>query len=282
MAVAVPLCSLGLLLLVFVRIPHRVESVPMQILVESIPPEPPPEESTPPPVPPEEVEPAEMARNEPVATRVGSDEAGDEILMPSTGEQSGSEQPAPESSSASFSEWVPNSEQAAELAAMNREIAAESRALNESHSELRKSIVRMQVSSAAKDFIANSDGGSAGAIRLLNLEGYTTAEVMPVLQRYGFTYERRHITPSAGRSFLNAAVTDQGVYTNQQAEGVYDVLVHSSKSISIMTTREVEALARKGYDPARSRVIKVVFGIVRRENGQLDLDVTDLTAEQIR
>jgi hypothetical protein len=39
---------------------------------------------------------------------------------------------------------------------------------------------------------------------------------------------------------------------------------------------------RAGYEPARSRVRKIVFGIVKREDGSLDFDVTHLEAEQIR
>jgi hypothetical protein len=283
-AVAVPLCSLGLLLLVFIRIPRRQEPVPMQILVEAVEPEEPVEvtPTPPPPEPPTAVPEANLAPAELRATRINSDESDAEILTPSPGTPESAAPSTDDPTPPSFNDWVPNTEQASELASMTREIAAESRSLQQRQHEMRESIIRMEVTSAAKDFIANSDGGAQGAIRLLNLEGFTTEQVMPVLKRYGFTYERRHITPSAGRSFLNAAVTEKGVYTNQPAEGVYDVLVHSAKSISIMSSREVEALSRAGYDPQRSRVMKVVFGIVRRENGDLDLDVTDLVAEQIR
>ena len=279
LSLAVPLCSLGLVLMIYIRIPRDVEPEPMQIVIEAEQAvEPPPPEPTPVVEPP----PPDLTPSDVAATRVNSNEDGEQILIPETGAESAAPETSTDSQQVSLSDWVPNTTEAAELAAMSKSATGESRALREKHLQLKETITREEVKSAAKDFIANSDGATEGAIRLLNFEGFSTDELMPVLQRYGFTYERRYIKPSEGRSFLNAAITNDGIYTNTPSEGVYDVLVHSAKSISIMTTREIEALAKRGYDPQRSRVLKVVFGIVRREDGSLDLDVLEIEAEQVR
>lgn len=298
LSVAVPLCSLGLIFMIFVRIPPQEEPEPMQIVVEAAQPdEPPAPTPTPVVVPP----PSDLAPSEVVATRVNSTEDGEFILTPESGSESTAPETAPTSEPASLSDWEPNAAEAAELAAMSRSATGESRALKEKQLQLKESITREEVKSAAKDFIANSDGATEGAIRLLNFEGFSPEELMPVLERYGFTYERRYIKASEGRGFLNVAANSQMTYTDghrrgplnatqdggrtfspEHSEGFYEVFVYSAKSISIMTTREIEALAKRGYDPQRSRVLKVVFGIVKREDGTLDLDVVEIQAEQVR
>ncbi len=121
-----------------------------------------------------------------------------------------------------------------------------------------------------------------GAIRMLDLEGFPEHVVRKVLARYDIQFDHRYTKPTAGRNFLNAAMTADGNYTNEQAEGYYDVLVLSRKAFSMMASRELEALTRRGYDPKRSRVLKIVFGIVLDSDGDYDLAVTDFEAENIR
>jgi hypothetical protein len=277
--VAVPLCSFGFFLLAMIHIKREEPPIPMKVLVQV---EPPAAAEEPPPPDPI-TQPEQQPEPDTIATRPDAQEESDQIDNPVVGEEVGSAEVMDDAPAVpNFTEWLPNTLDAAELASITREVDQVARALAERQLQVRESIVRQQVISAARDFELSTDGATSGAIRLLDLEGYPFDRILPILQRYGFKYERRHVKPSAGRSYLNAAVTSEGVFTNTPAEGVYDVLSHSPKSIAIMASREVDALMRAGYEPARSRVRKIVFGIVKREDGSLDFDVTHLEAEQIR
>jgi hypothetical protein len=262
--------------MVYIRIPLPEEPLPMTVLVEVEPP--------PVPIPPEMQIPVPPEESLLAATRVDSDEKAEELNDPMAGELVGDAVPDDPEDPVKLQDWIPNTTDAAELAALSQEAAELGKKLNERRSELQQSITRQQVSSAAKDFELNSDGGVQGAVRLLDVEGFPLEDVIPVLKRYGITYERRNTSPSSGRSFLNAARTADGTFTNAEAKpgAVYEVMVLSAKAVSMMATREVEALIRDGFDPVRSRVRKIVFGIVRQPDGTLDLDVVSLDAEQIR
>lgn len=282
LSIAIPLVTLALFLLSIFQLPEKAEPpIPMKILVERTP----PPEPVPEPVEIPQPEP-EPQINEVAATRVESQEDGETIEDPVEGDifpanEMVIEEPQTQQPPTTLADWVPTTEEAVELRAL-RELANEQRERLEAQAkELREDIIRAEVKSAAKDFELNSDGGLDGAIRTLDVEGFPEHVVIPVLKRYGITYERRYTSPAGGRNFLNAAVTEQGTFRNVQKEGYYDVLVLSNKAVAFMTTKEIEALQERGYDPRTTRVRKIVFGIVQMQD-LYDLDVTQLEVEQIR
>lgn len=288
---ALPLVLLLMHLIATIRIdiPRPRDPIPMKILVEAIPPEPEPE--LPPPVPPQPEEPPEEEPPPPppdaVATRPGSDEQGTEIVDPVKGETSSLadvvlNRPVLNAPPARIEDWVPNTDQAAELQVIRNQVAQKAEALEQAAKDIRSNLIRNEVQSAARDFILSSDGGMEGAIRLLNIEGFSNDIIQPILERYAITRETRFTQPTGGRGFLNAAVTESGTYRNVDKPGYYEVMVLSPKALNMMTTREIDALNAKGYDPKTSRVRKVVFGIVMNSRGEYDLGVTDLEVESIR
>ncbi len=283
--VAVPLVALALFVLSIVNVRIHVEPPPEPLKVlyeiaEETPPEPeaPPAPAQPIPPPP----PMELA-----ATRTNSDESGVEILDPVVGEDSPAA-PNPLAELAvqqpiAIQDWIPTTTDVAELESIRDEAQRDRMQLERTAGDIREFIIRNEVLSAAKDFELNSDGGTQGAIRLLNLEGGFPEEIVKrVLNRYGVKFDHRYTKPAAGRNFLNAAQTTGGNFTNVEKEGYFDVLVLSQKALAMMTTREIEAMQRRGYDPVNTRVRKIVFGIVMRNDGEYDLDVTAFEAERIR
>ncbi|CAN5489932.1 hypothetical protein BH09SUM1_BH09SUM1_00050 [soil metagenome] len=282
LAVSLPLCIIVLLSLNFVEIDKTfIDPPPLETLIDFSQPEAPqlvepppiPEEAVPAPPPPAAVE-------ENVATRENSTEDGKEIVDPEAGVTDASlSAPSPEEP-ASLQNWKPNDADAADLRTIDRELNAKANNLKSRQNSLQESIVRAEVKSAAKNFKTGSDGGSAGEIRLLDIESFPTDQVIPVLNRYGITYERRHTKPSGGRSFLNAAQTESGTFHAIEKEGYYQVLSLSPKAVAMMATREVTAMQARNFDPKTTRVTKVTFGMVKNKDGELDLDVVDLQVER--
>lgn len=292
--------------MIFIRVPppEDNEPIPIKVLYEAeTPPEEEEEKTEPEPAPEPEPEPEEPAPPPPmdplmmetVATRPGSQEQGDQIVDPvpgepadgsATGEEDGMDPEQPgsdeEEGPVSLQDWVPTTDQAAELQAIGSEVAGHGRTLQTRRQKLRESIIRAEVVSAAKDFELSSDGGMEGAIRTLNIDGFPQEIVDEVFQRYDIIYERRHIKASPGRNFLNAATTGSGTYRNVAKEGFFNVMTLSPKAMSFMVKLEVEALQARGFEPRNTRVRKIIFGIVKDKHNRFDLGVIDLETEKIR
>ena len=81
--------------------------------------------------------------------------------------------------------------------------------------------------------------------------------------------------------FLNRAVTDEGVFINRHGKGTFRVFSFGAAALGRMVQLEEDALRAKGFDPVRSRVVRVDFGIVRTGKGY-DLGVKKIEAEPVR
>ncbi len=289
--VAVPAVTAVLVILALIRLPLPQEPppLPMKVVVQlEEPPEPEPMvEPEPEPQPVEEPPPMP----EVVATRPDSDEQGEEIVDPVKAEEPPAtrelvlEQPLdePVPTPPNIVDWVPNVDEAEQIAALREELNQAREQLDAKAREVREFVIKQEVSSAARDFELSSDGGTEGAIRLLNLQDhFPEAIIEQIKARYGIRYDHRYTTPSAGRGFLNAATTEAGSFSNTQRPGYYEVLVLSPKAIHAMSLLEREAMLDKGFEPRRDRVRKVVFGIVMNRQGEYDLGVTDLEIERVR
>jgi hypothetical protein len=293
LCIALPVVTLSMAALAVIRpipVPPPAPPLPMRVLIEQFPEqelvlEPDPIEE--PDIP--EEEPPPMVNPEPVeviATRPNATETGDIIRDVSPMEtQVDSADALDDPTLASFVNWEPSAQDVADIQAIQREIAREAALLEQRRQDLQRSLLRNEVESAARDFQLSSDGGSAGAIRLLDTSSFPDYIVRPILERHGMTFERRYTRPVHGRNFLNAAVTDKGTFSNVSAEGFYDVLALSPKALAIMAAREQMAMRERGYDPRYTRVIKITFGIVKpdcHECPEYDFGVVDIEVEQIR
>jgi hypothetical protein len=81
---------------------------------------------------------------------------------------------------------------------------------------------------------------------------------------------------------MNAVTTRDAVYTNQAAPGYYETFVLSPKALSMMAAIETKALMDRGFQPRNSRIRKIVFGIIKDENDEFSLGVTDIEVERLR
>lgn len=143
---------------------------------------------------------------------------------------------------------------------------------------------RRAVESAGREFLLNSDGGRSGVVRTIDVSSFPEDLVVRVLARYGISIEFREVeVDGETRSFLNSATTEKGTFTSVRQGGFYQVFVMSPKALSMMSAMELRAMQERGHDPLRTRVRKVVFGIVKDDEfGDYGLGVTELEVERVR
>lgn len=143
-------------------------------------------------------------------------------------------------------------------------------------------VQRRQIETLGEEFAINSDGGQSGIIRTLDVAGFPDTIVRPLLSRYGIEIERRPVSPSDQRGFLNAATLQSGTFTNQMATGVQEVFVISPKAVAMMAGLETQALMKNGHNPRDTRIRKITFGIVKSDEEEFALGVTDIQLERVR
>lgn len=127
--------------------------------------------------------------------------------------------------------------------------------------------------------------GPEGAIRELDLEGYPKDIVDDVMDRYGLQIVMQEMPAGRqGQSFLSSASRggNDRYFGGMTAEaGVYEVFRLSRQSVAEMSRLEEQAIKERGMEPMRTRVIKIVFGIVKAKSGSYDLGVKTFEAEAV-
>ncbi len=117
--------------------------------------------------------------------------------------------------------------------------------------------------------------GSVGVIRELDLSGYPDEVRTDVMQRYRLRIVRKYVSGKSRQSFLSSAATDGSdrfFATPDHPPGIYEVFELSRESVAAMSRLEESELKRRGLPVDRTRVKRVVFGIVET-GGTFDLGV---------
>ena len=247
---------------------------PLAINWEIVEPEPEPEPE-PTPVPPVET-PVPLELEEPVETAPPTGEVGEG----GTAEQASSASDG--GAAGGIADWEPDTKGSADLSALSFYAASQQKALEQRRAELKRGIAAEEHKTATKDFKTRTQGNAEGVIRLLDVEGYSEEIVGPIFNRYGIERQRSYTRPKQGKGFLNAAVTNEGTFKGVHQEGLYDIMVLSSKAIGAMAMKEITALERRKLDRSTTRVVKVTFGIVGDERGGYDMDVISMETESIK
>lgn len=145
--------------------------------------------------------------------------------------------------------------------------------------------VQLQVPPPANEQEGGSAPGPEGAIRELDLDGYPQAIVEDIMKRYNLKVVTRRIEGGRrGQSFLSSASrgTSERYFGGMAVpSGVYEVFLLSRESVALMSRLEENALIAKGLEPLKSRVIRIVFGIVEDNKGGHALGVKSLEAEAV-
>jgi hypothetical protein len=125
--------------------------------------------------------------------------------------------------------------------------------------------------------------GPVGTIRELDLAGFPENVRQDVMQRYRLRVTQKYVSGKSRQSFLSSAATDTSdryFAAPDPPPGVYEVFELSRDSVAAMSRLEESELKRRGLPVDRTRVKRVVFGIV--ETGRtFDLGVKAFEWEAI-
>ena len=133
-----------------------------------------------------------------------------------------------------------------------------------------------RVDQKAMEWLSTTDGLDKGVIRSIDVSDHPPELARSVLARYGIeTTVARLDGKGSSYGFLNRAKTSAGTFYNRAGKGVYRVFSIPQALIPELVRMEVDALRRRGMDPARTRVLRVDYGIVNTTRGYA-LGVKDL------
>ncbi len=166
------------------------------------------------------------------------------------------------------------------LAEINREVESEEREIARSLTNIRGELERraFRLKGVAADF--SSEGADKGTIRILDFEDHPDNVVAPILKKYGIRITQKYINGKNEMMFLNRARLGDKTFISQNQTGYFEVFELSSKALKKLTLLEEAELAGRGLDPNNTRIIKIVFGVVRRD-GEYDLAVTDFKYQEL-
>ncbi|MEQ8821481.1 MAG: hypothetical protein RLY93_14680 [Sumerlaeia bacterium] len=186
-------------------------------------------------------------------------------------------------SPASIADWRPRSQaDYAAVRALSSRMEQQKSQMRQELESLEVQAHRLRVETAGRAFKLASDGAAQGVIRTLNLDSVGEEAALSVMQRYDIRMTTRYVSgtnPQMKSGFLNAATTSGGTFTDQLTEGVADVFILSTLAISRMASLETQALMERDFDPRRSRIRRVEFGVVVNQNREWDLGVIDIEIE---
>jgi hypothetical protein len=122
-------------------------------------------------------------------------------------------------------------------------------------------------------------GASEGAIREIDLGGTPGEKAKEVLDRYGIKMLVATADGAQGAG-LQAKSAGEGQFVTKFGSGTVGVFRFSSIAAGRMGQLEDEAFRAGGEDPEKTRIVRVVFGIVNTKNGY-DLGVVDMRTEPL-
>lgn len=135
-----------------------------------------------------------------------------------------------------------------------------------------------EVQLQGKKWLTETKGVKEGVIRSINTDDVPQPVAQQVLARYGIRIGMADLRPGAGSGgygFLNQARTQEGTFMNRVGGGKAEVFSYGPAAIARMMQLEEDGLRKRGFDPARTRVIEIEYGIVNTTNGY-DLGVKKL------
>lgn len=126
----------------------------------------------------------------------------------------------------------------------------------------------------------SSEGADEGTVRTLDVKNIPETVLESVLKRYGIRITQRYVEGGSSIPFLNQARINDKTYDQRFGSGFYEVFELSPEALKYMTVLEEREMRRRGLDPASTRVIKVVFGIVGSGSGY-ELSIIEFEYQEI-
>ena len=197
---------------------------------------------------------------------------------PEPAEQTSSPPPPP----ATSAQRLLSDEVRRELERDRQELAMMRKDLNKEQTLMHTEIVKESIATEGRKFKIRTTGDPTGVLRTLELTDYPQAAVDHVLGKYGIRIVRKFIRDQDSHfTYLNSAETREGLFRSLRGMGFYDVFSLTPKAIAKMSQLETQEILWRGYDPNRTRVIQVRFGIVKTGD-EYDLGIIELKVEELR
>lgn len=142
-------------------------------------------------------------------------------------------------------------------------------------------VLKAQSSLYGKKDLFSARGAAEGVTRELDISGVSQSEAQKVLDRYGIKILMTRVnSPGSDMVFLNKAKTNEGQFVSGFGAGIYRVFRYPASAVGRMMQLEEDALHDNGFDPARSRVVRVIFGVVSTPQGY-ELGVKKIEAQPV-
>lgn len=148
-------------------------------------------------------------------------------------------------------------------------------------SEVEQRLNALDAQDSARRMLFSSEGVDRGAVRKVILTGAPPAAVDKIMERYGIVIKVANLNGNEKRpGFINFAATPEGQFASLSPKGRFTVFSYGPAAMARMAQLEDKALREGGYDPSTSRVVSVVFGVVKAGAGW-DLGVKQIQIEPV-
>lgn len=126
----------------------------------------------------------------------------------------------------------------------------------------------------------DSFGSDEGTVREFDIGNVPEKVSDSVLQKYRIRITKKFISGENDVSFLNRVQIQGKTFFSGKASGYYEVFEIPMEAVKKMTFLENMEFYKRKLDPSKTRVKKIVFGIVQN-NGEYDLGITTFEYEVI-
>ncbi|MCX7718991.1 MAG: hypothetical protein N2111_11420 [Candidatus Sumerlaeaceae bacterium] len=125
--------------------------------------------------------------------------------------------------------------------------------------------------------------GPKGTVRQLDLSGHPQAIIDEVMRRHRLRVSRQVLTGPAEQNFLSSADArgDRFFANSYSTPGIYEVFELSPEAVAHMSRLEEAEIRRRNLNLERTKVTRVVFGIVQTPEGDHDIGLLDFEVQSL-
>lgn len=152
--------------------------------------------------------------------------------------------------------------------------------LENSLSDLHGAIERRSLHAKGTKAGFDSSGAEEGTVRVLDIGNVPGKISDRVLQRYRIRITKKFISSDNDLFFLNKVQVQDKTFISGSGTGYYEVFEIPLEAVKKMTLLEGMEFSARRLDPSKTRVKKIVFGIVQID-GEYDLGITVFEFEEI-
>ena len=188
--------------------------------------------------------------------------------------------PAPEPTKAPVSKPSPDKDYSHAVRKIQERLDQEERQIAGSMIDIRAEIEKRASDLKGVEADFESEGTDQGTIRIFDTGDVSKSQASRVLNTYGIRITRKFISGEGSLRYLNQAKLQDKTFFSKEGAGYYEVFEIPPRALKKLTSLERDEMIRRGLDPDSTRVVKIVFGIVKNDN-EYDLGVKEFEYEEV-